>query len=36
MDVGMNAQGVVVEASEKPLMSGFHAAFSIGGMAGAA
>jgi MFS family permease len=37
MDVSMNAQGVVVERiAQRPLMSGFHAAFSIGGMAGAA
>jgi hypothetical protein len=37
MDVGMNAHGVLVERSAgRPLMSGFHAMFSIGGMAGAA
>jgi MFS family permease len=37
MDVSMNAQGVLVERlALKPMMSGFHAAFSIGGMAGAA
>jgi MFS family permease len=37
MDVSMNAQGVVVERlARKPMMSGFHAAFSIGGMTGAA
>ena len=37
MDVSMNAQGVIVErAAQRPLMSGFHAAFSIGGMTGAA
>lgn len=36
MDVSMNAQGVVVERlAPKPMMSGFHAAFSVGGMAGA-
>ena len=35
MDVAMNAQGVLVErAAHKPVMSGFHAMFSIGGMAG--
>lgn len=37
LDVGMNAQGVLVErAARKPMMSGFHAMFSIGGMAGSA
>ncbi len=37
MDVSMNAQSVVVERmAQRPLISGFHAAFSIGGMAGAA
>ncbi len=37
MDVSMNAQGVLVERiARKPMMSGFHAAFSIGGMAGSA
>ena len=37
MDVSMNAQGVAVEERYKrSLMSGFHALFSIGGMAGAA
>lgn len=37
MDVSMNAQGVAVEKrAYKPLMSGFHAGFSIGGMVGAA
>jgi MFS family permease len=37
MDVSMNAQGVVVErVARKPMMSGFHAMFSIGGMVGAA
>ena len=36
MDVAMNAQAVAVEQrAEKPLMSSFHAAFSIGGLAGA-
>ncbi len=37
MDVGMNAHAVLVErATGRPLMSGFHALFSIGGMAGSA
>lgn len=37
MDVAMNAQAVEVEElSKKPLMSTFHAAFSVGGFAGAA
>jgi len=37
MDVAMNAQGVEVERrSQKPLMSSFHAAYSIGNVAGAA
>lgn len=37
MDVGMNAHGVLVERSaRRPMMSGFHAMFSIGGMAGSA
>jgi MFS family permease len=37
MDVSMNAQGVDVErALGRPVMSSFHAAFSIGGFAGAA
>lgn len=37
MDVSMNAQGVEVERGlGKPVMSSFHAAFSIGGFAGAA
>ena len=37
MDVSMNAQGVAVERwAKRPMMSGFHAMFSIGGMAGAA
>lgn len=37
MDVAMNAQAVDVERLfKKPLMSSFHAAFSIGGFAGAA
>ncbi len=36
MDVSMNAQGVEVErAARRPLVSGFHAMFSLGGMAGA-
>ena len=36
MDVAMNAQAVAVEErAAKPLMSSFHAAFSIGGLAGA-
>ena len=36
MDVAMNAQGVEVEQRyERALMSSFHAAFSIGGFAGA-
>ena len=36
MDVAMNAQAVAVEQhAAKPLMSSFHAAFSIGGLAGA-
>ncbi len=35
MDVSMNAQGVVVERlAQRPMMSGFHAAFSVGGMVG--
>lgn len=37
MDVSMNAQGVEVERGlHKPVMSSFHAAFSIGGFVGAA
>jgi predicted MFS family arabinose efflux permease len=37
MDVAMNAQAVVVEQlAKRPLMSAFHASFSIGGFAGAA
>jgi MFS family permease len=37
MDVSMNAHGVVVEGrAGKPMMSAFHALFSLGGMAGAA
>jgi MFS family permease len=37
MDVSMNAHGVMVEArSGRPMMSGFHAWFSLGGIAGAA
>lgn len=36
IDVAMNIHGVEVEAREKrPLMSGFHAQFSVGGLAGA-
>jgi predicted MFS family arabinose efflux permease len=36
LDVAMNAHAVEVEAAaRKPLMSGFHALFSIGGFAGA-
>ena len=36
MDVAMNAQAVLVEKNEKrPLMSSFHASFSIGGLVGA-
>ncbi len=36
MDVAMNAQAVAVEQrAKRPLMSSFHAAFSIGGLAGA-
>ncbi|WP_419757508.1 MFS transporter [Acidisoma sp.] len=35
LDAGMNAQAVEVEArSARPLMSGFHGMFSIGGLAG--
>lgn len=35
MDVAMNAQGVAVERlARKPVMSGFHSMFSLGGMAG--
>lgn len=37
LDVAMNIHAVEVEkASDRPLMSGFHALFSIGGFAGAA
>lgn len=37
LDVAMNMQAVEVErASDKPLMSGFHGHFSLGGFAGAA
>jgi MFS family permease len=37
IDVVVNIQGVIVEkASGRPLMSGFHAGWSIGGFAGAA
>jgi len=36
LDVAMNAQAVLVEARlEKPLMSGFHGLFSLGGLVGA-
>lgn len=36
VDVVMNIQAVMVErAAERPMMSGFHALFSIGGIAGA-
>lgn len=36
MDIGMNAQGVAVERGyHRPIMSSFHAWFSIGGIAGA-
>ena len=36
LDVGMNAQGVMVEDGyERPVMSSFHALFSLGGLAGA-
>ena len=35
LDVTMNAQGVTVErAARRPVMSGFHAAWSLGGFAG--
>jgi len=37
IDVAMNIHGIEVEAREKrPLMSGFHAQFSVGGLVGAA
>ncbi len=37
IDVAMNIHGVEVETREmRPLMSGFHAQFSVGGLAGAA
>ncbi|MDQ5819733.1 MAG: MFS transporter, partial [Actinomycetota bacterium] len=37
MDVSMNAQAVAVEKKYgRPIMSSFHAAFSLGGLAGAA
>jgi predicted MFS family arabinose efflux permease len=37
LDVGMNIHGVEVErAAGKPLLSGFHALYSLGGFAGAA
>jgi MFS family permease len=36
LDVAMNAQGVTVEhAYERPVLSGFHAAWSLGSLAGA-
>jgi predicted MFS family arabinose efflux permease len=36
LDVAMNAQAVIVEAaSRRPLMSSFHALYSLGGLAGA-
>lgn len=36
MDVAMNAQAIVVQhAAERPIMSGFHALFSVGGLVGA-
>ena len=36
MDVAMNEQAVLVEkATQKPLMSSFHAAYSVGGLVGA-
>jgi predicted MFS family arabinose efflux permease len=36
MDVAMNAQAVAIEARQgRPLMSSFHALFSLGGLAGA-
>jgi predicted MFS family arabinose efflux permease len=37
MDVAMNAQAISVQrTTERPIMSGFHALFSVGGLAGAA
>jgi MFS family permease len=37
LDVSMNVHGVTVERRyERPILSGFHAAFSLGGLAGAA
>lgn len=37
MDVAMNAQAIVVQqAAGRPIMSSFHAFFSVGGLAGAA
>ncbi|MFI0484156.1 MFS transporter [Actinomadura sp. 9N215] len=37
VDVAMNTQGVLVErASSRPVMGGFHAMFSLGGISGAA
>ena len=36
LDVSMNAQAVAIEKEYgKPIMSSFHAAFSVGGLAGA-
>lgn len=36
LDVAMNAHGIVVQqAIERPIMSGLHALFSVGGLAGA-
>ncbi len=36
LDVAMNIQAVIVEkASERPMMSGFHGMFSVGGIVGA-
>lgn len=36
VEVGVNVQGVIVaKASPKPLLSGFHGMFSVGGIAGA-
>jgi predicted MFS family arabinose efflux permease len=36
MDVAMNAQAIVVQhAARRPIMSGFHALFSVGGLVGA-
>src|SRR5688572_13280927 len=37
MDVAMNAQALAVQhAAARPIMSGFHGLFSVGGLAGAA